>query len=148
MAMPNLVVASPAELTIRVKELEAAVTADETAAAVNGYNGPGAVYTVAGAIAIPGTALLLTGATSAMTLAQPVAGAVSAGGNDFQILRIVALDAHAYTVTTSAAGINGNKNVATCEGAIGDAIDLVAYNGVWYAKLNTTGTAAFALSGA
>ena len=91
--------------------------------------------TAAGAIPIkPGTVMLNTGTAGAMTLAPPVAGLPSAGGNDGQDLTIIAEDAEAYTVTTTAANqINGNKHIATFGGAAGDSIRLVAYNGVWYA---------------
>jgi hypothetical protein len=90
--------------------------------------------TAAGAIAIkPGTVLLNTGTAGAMTLAPPVAGLPGAGGNDGQDLTIIAIDAEAYTVTTTAVNqINGNKHIATFGGAAGDSIRLVAYNGVWY----------------
>jgi len=92
--------------------------------------------TSAGAISIGagGQVLLKTGTAGAMTLAPPVAGLPSAGGQDGTELLIVSIDAEAYTVTTSAANqINGNKHIATFGGAAGDSIRLVAYNAVWYA---------------
>lgn len=90
-------------------------------------------YTAAGAISLAnGTAVLKAGSAAAMTLAAPTAGLPSAGGNDGQRLTIVALDAYAYTVTTPSNAINGSKHIGTFAGAVGDSIELVAYNGVWY----------------
>lgn len=91
--------------------------------------------TAAGAISVAngGQVLLKAGSAAAMTLAVPTAGLPSAGGQDGTELLIVALDAEAYTVTTPANGINGNKHIATFGGAVADAIRLVAYNGAWYA---------------
>jgi hypothetical protein len=90
------------------------------------------VYTAAGAIApANGTAILKAGSAAAMTLAVPVAGAPGAGGNDGEELVIAAADAYAYTVTTPANGINGNKHIATWTAAVGNAIRLKAENGVW-----------------
>ena len=66
-----------------------------------------AEYTSAGAIALGGKAYLKTGTAGAMTLALPRAGAQSAGGQDGMVMRITALDAQDYTVTTPADGING-----------------------------------------
>lgn len=89
--------------------------------------------TVAGAITVKsGTAFLNTGAASAITLAAPTAGLPAAGGNDGQRLAIIALDAFAYVVTTPANKINGNEDTATWAAAVGNSIELVAWNGVWY----------------
>jgi hypothetical protein len=95
------------------------------------------VLTAAGAIqATVGKVILKAGAADALTLAAPVAGQPSAitPGDDGQELTIVAADAFAYTVTAPANAINGNKHIATFGAAAGDAIKLVAYNGVWYAE--------------
>ncbi len=95
-----------------------------------------AKYTAAGAIAVPtvgtATAFLKAGAAAAMTLAAPVAGAPSAGGQDGTSLTIVAEDAYDYTVTAPSNTINGSKHVITFGGAAGDNIELVAQGGVWY----------------
>ena len=136
----NFVTTNPAQLNDRVTELQVAVQLDEA------NNFAAAEYTAAGAIALGGVALLKTGAASAMTLAQPLAGAQSASGQDFMRMRIVALDAHAYTVTTSADGINGTGDTLTCAGAVGDTVDLIAFNGLWYIMITTTGTPAWALT--
>jgi hypothetical protein len=87
----------------------------------------------AGAITVTsGTVFLNTGTAGAISLAAPVAGLPSAGGNDGQSLTIIAIDAEAYVVTAPANAINGSKHIATFGGAVGDSIDLVAYGGVWY----------------
>lgn len=89
----------------------------------------------AGAIAVAGGRVLLkAGSAAAMTLAAPAAGLPSAGGQDGLDFLIISTDAYAYTVTTAANGINGNKHIATFGGAAGDSVRLVAYNGVWYAS--------------
>ena len=68
-----------------------------------------------------------------MTLALPIAGPQLLGGNDGMTMKIIALDAHAYVVTTPADGINGADDTATFAGAIGDAITLEAFGGTWVA---------------
>ena len=136
----NFQTTNPAEFPERQTSLQVAVQLDEA------NNLAVAEYTVAGAIALGGTALLKTGAASAMTLAQPVPGAQSASGNDGMRMRIVALDAEAYTVTTAADGINGTGDTLTASAAVGDTVDLVAFNGIWYIAKTTTGTPAWALT--
>jgi hypothetical protein len=94
-------------------------------------------YTAAGAIAIArGTAFLQAGSGAAMTLAAPTAST-----QDGLQLVIVALDAYAYTVTTPSNAINGNKHVATWTAAVGNSLNLVAYNGVWYTSDALNGVA-------
>jgi hypothetical protein len=136
----NFQTTNPAEFPDRLTELQIAVQLDEA------NNLPVAKYTAAGAIALGGKALLLAGSAAAMTLAQPVAGAQNAGGNDGMVMEITALDAYAYTVTTSADGINGTGDTLTASAAVGDTVNLVAYGGVWYIRKTTTGTPAWALT--
>lgn len=68
----------------------------------------------------------------AATLAQPTATT-----DDFKRLRIVALSAELHTVTIPATGWGGNTalTVATfgnIGGDIGNSLDLLAYQGIWY----------------
>jgi hypothetical protein len=65
----------------------------------------------------------------ASTIAQPTATT-----DDFKRLKIIALSAHAHTVTIPATGWGGNTalTVATFSGAVGDCLDLLAYQGIWY----------------
>jgi len=52
-------------------------------------------------------------------------------------LDIIALTAHAHTVTQAAPGFNGvgaASDLATFGGAIGDNISLIASNGIWLVK--------------
>jgi uncharacterized protein (UPF0333 family) len=104
-----------------------------------------AKYTAAGAIAVPAvgtaTAFLKAGSAAAMTLAAPVTGAPSAGGQDGVNLTIIAEDAYAYTVTTPANGIVGSKHVATWTAAVGNSIDLVAQGGAWWPAGTPAGVA-------
>lgn len=95
--------------------------------------------TGAGAISpIVGKVVITASGAALLTLAQPVAGLPSAGGNDGQQLTIFSTAAHAHTVTTASNGINGAKHVATFAAAQ-DVIVLTAYNGVWYTVgANTT----------
>jgi hypothetical protein len=116
---------NPEDFTARVTALETAVRGDESA-------GQFALYTAAGAITPGGTAFLLGGAANAMTLALPVAGPLSSGGQDGVKMTIDAGDAFAYTVTTPASGLNGSLHIATFAAAVGNNIELVAYNGSWY----------------
>jgi hypothetical protein len=81
---------------------------------------------------ISGQSFINSSGVDACTLATPVAGLPSAGGNDGLSITIVDLGGHAHTVTTAANKINGNKHIATFPGTVGSQIKLVAYNGVWY----------------
>ena len=93
-------------------------------------------YTAAGAIAFgnggSGVAALKAGSAAAMTLANPVVGLPSAGGQDGTRLTIIAEDAFAYTVTTGTNGLNSSKHVATFAAAVGDNIELIAHSGSWW----------------
>ena len=123
----NFQTTNPAQLTDRVTELQVALQLDEQ------NNLAVAEYTQAGAIALGGKAFLKTGAASAFTLAAPLPGSQLNGGNDGMTMKIIALDAEAYVITAAANSINGNKDTATFAGAIGDAITLEAFGGVWVA---------------
>lgn len=94
-----------------------------------------ATYTAAGAVTQNVSSLILIGGGSAtaLTLALPVAGDPDAGGMDGVELTFSCITAHAHTVTTPADGINGGYDTVTFA-AIGDAIILRAYNGVWYTR--------------
>lgn len=143
MATINFSTTNPAQLIDRVTELQTAVQLDEA------NNIQRARYTVAGAITPGGRVLLMTGAASAMTLAQPLAGSQLSGGNDFMQMIVTALDAHAYTITTAANGISGaagTGDTLTCAGNVGDSVVLVAYAGQWYISRYTTGTPSWALT--
>jgi len=97
------------------------------------------VLTASGAITIKNGVVLLNGSgVVAATLAAPVSGLQSAGGDDGKLLRIVAQTAHAHTVTTPADKINGGDDTATFAAAVGNACDLLAAGGVWLAT-NLTG---------
>jgi hypothetical protein len=70
---------------------------------------------------------------AAITLALPTAGSLANGGQDGQKMIFFDTGGHAHTITTPASGINGADHIATFGGAVGDFIELIAYNGVWYA---------------
>lgn len=93
----------------------------------------------AGAIPITSTIrIFLTGASlQAMTLATPVAGLPSAGGNDGMVITVVDTTGKAHTITTAANKINTNKLTATFGGTIGQFITLNAYNGIWYVSASS-----------
>lgn len=85
-----------------------------------------------GAITIKSGLVAITkGTAAALTLAAPTAGAISAGGDDGRVLRIMSTVAAAHTVTTPSNKINGNKLTCTFGGAVTDFVELVAYNGIW-----------------
>jgi hypothetical protein len=91
------------------------------------------VDTSAGAIAIKAGKVVIAGAAAlAMTLVAPIAGT-----DDFKTLKIICSTAHAHTVTTPALGLNGTSHIATFA-AIGDHIELMAYQGTWLVFENTT----------
>src|SRR5438876_4527468 len=73
-----------------------------------------------------------------MVLTLPIANR-----DDGKILRIMAKDAHAHTVTESVHGFNGGgaaSDVATFGGAKGDGLELFALGGVWYVLRKTNVT--------
>src|ERR1700722_1984189 len=90
----------------------------------NGLNGAAIVQT-------QGVLTLGAATALALTLAAPVSGLPENGGQDGQVLRIVASTAQAYTITTPSNVLNGNKHIATFASAVGNGITLVAKAGVW-----------------
>lgn len=84
------------------------------------------------AVPISGISFINSSGVDACTLAAPVAGDPSQGGNDGLTISIVDLGGHAHTITTPANKINGNKHVATFPGTVGAQIQFRAWNGVWY----------------
>jgi hypothetical protein len=84
-----------------------------------------------GAIAAKSGVVMITkGTAAAMTLAAPTAGT-----DDGKVLLIVAATAAAHTVTQTTPGFNNagaSGDVATFGGAIGDNLQIVAYNGRWH----------------
>jgi hypothetical protein len=98
------------------------------------------VESASGAIGITQGAAVITksSAPAVMTLAAPTTGLPAAAGNNGQILTIVTTTAQAHTVTTPANKLNGASTTLTFAAAIGGAVQLIAYNGVWY-TLTLTG---------
>jgi len=93
------------------------------------------VDAASGAIAIKeGTVLITKSTAAAMTLAAPVSGARASGGDNSKKLKIIAGTAQAHAVTTPSNKINGADDTVTFA-AVGDWVEFVAYNGVWYATL-------------
>jgi hypothetical protein len=90
------------------------------------------VHNADGAIAVPtgNQAIVLTKATAAaMTLVAPTAGT-----HDGVTLNIVSTTAVAHTVTQTTPGFNNGgaaSDVATFGAAIGNCMEIIAYNGVW-----------------
>lgn len=111
---------------MRLHQLNDAFTVkDET----NGLSGLAIVQT---------QGVLTLGAASALslTLAAPVTGLPENGGQDGQILRIVAASAQAYVVTTPSNVLNGNKHIATFAAAVGNSLVLIAKGGLWIVAEN------------
>jgi len=136
------------DLATRVANLESLLEVGGSSA--NGLNGllqcgeapPPVLASADGAItATSGTVLITKASAAALTLAAPTAGAISAGGDDGKILRIVSVTAAAHTVTNTSPGFNAagsGGDVATYGAAKGNAMEIQAYQGVWYAT-NLTG---------
>lgn len=83
--------------------------------------------TADGAITIKhGVVSLSKAGVLAATLAAPTATT-----DDFKRLVIVSLTAQLHTVTP-VGGLGGGATVATASGVIGDTLELIAYQGVWY----------------
>jgi hypothetical protein len=113
----------------RTQNLETALLSQEV---------PQAIATPSAAI-IPGKEqIFLTYAgISALTLANPVAGAPISGGLDGATLVITDTKGYAHTVTTGANGINGAKHIVTFSAALGSSFTLRAYNGSWWMQTGT-----------
>jgi len=109
---------------------------DERAGAVNPLPRRFVVMTADGAIPIAdGIVFLNKAGALAATIDSPPTSMNGA------VLRIVSLTDQAHTVTYATVGFNGDTtsgDVATFANAAGNAMELVAYGGVWYA-VNLTG---------
>jgi membrane-bound inhibitor of C-type lysozyme len=95
-----------------------------TTAAIEVASADGAIATKNGSVVIT------KGTAAALTLAAP-----SAGADDGKRLQIVSATAAAHTVTQTTPGINNGgtaSDVATFTAAIGNGMELMAYNGIWY----------------
>lgn len=95
-----------------------------TTAAVEVASADGAIATKNGVVVIT------KGSAAALTLAAP-----SAGADDGKRLLIVSTTAAAHTVTQTTPGFNNGgaaSDVGTFTAAIGNGMEVVAYNGVWY----------------
>jgi hypothetical protein len=80
---------------------------------------------------ICGTSFIETAGVDATTLATPLAGAPSAGGNDGLEITIIDNSGNAHTVTTAANKITPAHHLATFNGAKGSFVTLMARNGFW-----------------
>jgi len=117
---------NPAQAGDRLSAIQTAVYLDE----VNHH--AAALYAKAGAIVPGGKAFLKAGKVAAMTLAQPAAGSQIDNGSDGATMKIIALDAFRYTVQTAPKGINGEADLVTFGGDVGDSITFDAFGGGWY----------------
>jgi hypothetical protein len=126
----NFQTTNPAQLTDRVTELQVAAQLDEA------NNLAVASYSAAGAIALGGVAILAKGGTSAvaMTLANPLPGAQSAGGQDGMRMKIISDDAAPYTITCGTDSIDGaytTISFGSSTSIAGIGLELTAYGGGW-----------------
>lgn len=89
------------------------------------------VASLDGAIVIKrGTVFITKGSAAALTLAAPIPGI-----DDGARLSIVSATAFAHTVTQTTPGFNAGStasDVGTFGAAIGNSIELIAYQGTWY----------------
>lgn len=88
------------------------------------------------AIPFPGIVIINSSGVDATTLAAPVAGPQPAG-DDGKSVTVIINTAQAHTITTPANKINTNKHVVTFTAAIGNTVELTAWNGSWYATVQT-----------
>lgn len=82
-------------------------------------------------VPICGTSFIETGGVDACTLATPVAGAPSTGGNDGLEITIIDNSGHAHTVTAATNVITPAHHLITFGGTQGSFVTLVARNGKW-----------------
>ena len=90
-----------------------------------------------GALPMTGFCPVTKGTACAMTLATPVAGAPSAGGNDGQVLVVQDTTGAAHTITTASNKIAPSKHIGTFGGTVGQFIELRAYGGLWYVQASS-----------
>lgn len=79
-----------------------------------------------------GKVMITKTSAAALTLAAPKPGLPSAGGNDGQLLNVICITAFAHVVTCPANKVDGSKATITFAAAVGNNVQLEAYNGVWY----------------
>ena len=111
------------------------VQADVVGNVTGGVQLPVQVASTDGAITIKSGIVVITkGSAAAITLAAPVAGAQSAGGDDGKKLEIYSTTAFAHTVTFSngLAGAGASADVATFGTAAANRFSVFAYNGAWF----------------
>lgn len=94
-------------------------------------------YPANGAITNFGIGWLTKAGVDVMTIAAPIAGAVSAGGHDGLTINIIDQGGHAHTVTGPSNCFNGASHVATFGGAVANNFTIKARNGVWYVTGNS-----------
>lgn len=110
-------------------------------------NAPIQVMSADGAIVIKeGIAHITKDGVCAMTLAAPLPGSASAGGDDGKILWVHSTTAQAHTLTISGGlrGAGTSADIGTFGAAIGNGIGLYAYSGVWYDLSGTNTNVTFA----
>jgi hypothetical protein len=100
----------------------------------------------ADALPVQDAVVMITSAgVNAMTLALPKAGvygqvpslsSLGEPADDGKRLLVMATTPQLHTITTPTNGINGSKHIATWAAAIGNFIEFIAYNGVWYVTGN------------
>jgi len=104
----------------RMSRLEAAVLGDSDAQ-------PNPLTAIAHDAQIaPGNYIVTKLTVAALTLLAPIAGA-----DDGKTLHVISATAAAHQITAPANSINGAFSTALFGGAVGDCLNLIAYNGTW-----------------
>jgi hypothetical protein len=101
--------------------------------------------TTSGAIVYKGRRILLNaGSGLQLTLAAPISGTRSDGGDDGKRLKVTTLTAQAHVITCSTVGFNakGSSGTVTFTAAIGNSCIIEAYKGNWYVTDNNGVTVA------
>lgn len=132
---PGYVLVRAYLVSISTGSVSVAQSSDDTFASLTlppaGATNEVEVASADGAIATKqGTVIITKGSAAALTLAAPTATT-----DDGKRLLIVTATAFAHTVTQTTPGINNGStasDVGTFTAAIGNGMELVAYNGIWY----------------
>jgi hypothetical protein len=90
----------------------------------------------ADAIPFPGNIVINSASANAMTLVAPLSGP-QPRGDDGKSIFILSNSAFAHTVTTPTNGIINSKHLCTWAAAVGNCIELRAYNGSWVPVMST-----------
>ena len=107
---------------VKMTAILSATGSEATTGVTYGSVGNGGAYSQIA----PGNYIVTKLTVAALTLLAPIAGA-----DDGKTLHVISATAAAHQITAPANSINGAFSTALFGGAVGDCLNLIAYNGTW-----------------